>query len=108
MSGQSKEEQPATHATVQASSAREQDAIYQGDRIVARVAEAEVDIEAKELRLGEVYESDHLMIPEECEYQKYRILIQRIGYATKVDRVSPHKGRILRGVVADILGYREQ
>jgi hypothetical protein len=88
--------------------AREQDAIYQGDRIVARVAEAVVDLEAKELRLGEVYESDHLMIPEECEFQKYRILIQRIGYATKVDKVSPHKGRILRGVVADILGYREQ
>ena len=108
MSGQTNEGQSSTPAAPQGSGAREQDAIYQGDRIVARVAEAEVDLEAKELRLGEVYESDHLMIPEECEYQKYRILIQRIGYATKVDRVSPHKGRILRGVVADILGYREQ
>lgn len=108
MSGQANEGQPTTPATPQASAAREQDAIYQGDRIVARVSEAEVDMEAKELRLGEVYESDHLMIPEEAEYQKYRILIQRIGYATKVDKVSPHKGRILRGVVADILGYREQ
>lgn len=108
MSGQANEGQSPAQPTPQTAAARAQDAIYQGDRIVARVAEAEVDMEAKELRLGEVYESDHLMIPEECEYQKYRILIQRIGYATKVDKVSPHKGRILRCVVADILGYREQ
>lgn len=104
MSGQTNEGQPP----VQAAGAREQNALYQGNRIVARVAEAEVDMDAKEVRMGEVFESDRLMIPEECEYQKYRVLIQRIGYATKVDRVSPHKGRILRNVVADILGYREQ
>jgi len=48
------------------------------------------------------------MIPEECEYQQYRLLIQRIAYATKDDKQGPHKGRILRGVIADIMGYREQ
>jgi len=95
-------------ATTGSAGAREQDALYQGEKLVARVERAEVDMETKEIRLGEVYESDRLMIPEECEYQKYRILIQRIGDATKVDKVSPHKGRILRNVVADILGYREQ
>jgi hypothetical protein len=108
MSAQTNEGPSQESSAPQAVVAREQNALYQRDRIVARVAEAEVDMEAKELRLGEVYESDQLMIPEECEYQKYRVLIQRIGYATKVDKVSPHKGRILRGVVADILGYREQ
>ncbi|HEV2351268.1 MAG TPA: hypothetical protein VG028_15635 [Terriglobia bacterium] len=108
MSGQTNEGRPQAQSATQTSGARAQDAIYQGDRMVARVTEAEVDLDARELRLGEVYESDLLMIPEECEYQKYRILIQRIGYATKIDKVSPHKGRILRGVVADILGYREQ
>lgn len=92
----------------QAEGEREQDALYQGNKLVARVERVEVDLDAKELRIGEVYQSDHLMIPEECEFQKYRILIQRISDATKVDKLSPHKGRILRGVVADILGYREQ
>jgi hypothetical protein len=94
--------------TAQPAGAREHNALYQGDRMVARVEDPEVDLDTKELRMAEVYESDHLMIPEECEFQKYRILIQRIGYATKIDKVSPHKGRILRNVVADILGYREQ
>jgi hypothetical protein len=92
----------------QTAGGREQDALYQSDKLVARVERAEVDLDAKEIRIGEVYQSDHLMIPEECEYLKYRILIQRIGDATKVDKLSPHKGRILRGVAADIVGYREQ
>lgn len=108
MSGQTNQEKPQAPSASQAAGVRQQDALYQGARIVARVAEPEVDMEAKELRMGEVFESDQLMIPEECEYQKYRVLIQRIAYATKLDKVSPHKGRILRGVVADILGYREQ
>ena len=91
-----------------APAAREQDAIYQKGKLVARVVEVEVDLEAKEIRFGEIYNSDHLMIPEECEFQNYRIIIQRIAYATKVDRGAEHKGRVLRDSVADILGYREQ
>jgi hypothetical protein len=87
---------------------REPDAIYQNNRLVARVLDAEVDTEAKEIRFGEVFNSDELMLPEECEFQKYRILIQRIAYASKVNKEEPHKGRILRGVSADLLGYREQ
>jgi len=87
---------------------RELDAIYQGNRIVARVLEPEVDTEAKEIRFSEVINSDELMLPEECEFQKYRILIQRIAYASKVNKEEPHKGRVLRGVVADLLGFREQ
>jgi len=87
---------------------REPDAIYQGNRIVARVLDPEVDTEASEIRFSEVYESDELMLPEECEFQKYRILIQRIAYASKVNKQEMHKGRILKGVSADLLGYREQ
>ena len=92
----------------QAAGPMEKDALYQNDRLVARVLDAEVDLEAKEIRIGEVFNSDELMIPDECEFQRYRILIQRIAYATKVDKTEPHKRRILRGVTADILGYREQ
>lgn len=86
----------------------EPDAVYQGDKLVARVLDPEVDLEAKEVRFGEIYNSDYLVLPDECEYQQYRILVQRIAYATKIERGAQHKGRILRGVVADILGYREQ
>lgn len=87
---------------------REPDALYQKDRVVARVLDAEIDAEAREIRFGEIYNSDELLLPEECEYQKYRILIQRVAYASKVNREEPQKGRILRGAMAEILGYREQ
>ncbi len=87
---------------------REQDAIYQRDRVVARVLDPEVDPEAKQVRFAEIYQSDELLLPDECEFQDYRILIQRIAHATKVDRGALHKGRVLRTVTAEILGYREQ
>lgn len=87
---------------------READALYQNGRIVARVADAEIDLDAKEIRFGEIYNSDLLVIPEESEFQDYRILIQRITYASKIQRGEEHKGRVLRGVICDLLGYRER
>ncbi len=87
---------------------RDQDAIYQGGRIVARVLDAEVDEEAEQVRFGKVYNSDELLLPDECEFQKHRIVIQTIAFASKVEQTALPKGRILRGVTADILGYREQ
>jgi hypothetical protein len=87
--------------------AREPDGLYQKATLVARVAGVEVDHEAKEVRMDEVYLSDALMIPEECEFQNYRILIQRIAFASRLDKGAPEKGRVLRGVTADILGDRK-
>ncbi|PYV15212.1 MAG: hypothetical protein DMG21_15685 [Acidobacteria bacterium] len=87
--------------------AREPDGLYQKRALVARVADAEIDTEAREVRMNEVYLSDTLVIPEECEYGDYRIQIQRIEFASKIDRAAPEKGRVLRGVTADILGTRE-
>ncbi len=86
----------------------EHDAIYQGGKIVARVTAAEVRSNCSEIYFEEINSSDPLLLPEECEYQKYRILIQRIEYASRVDKNSPEKGRVLRGATAEILGYREQ
>lgn len=91
-----------------AGAAREADALYQDNRVVARVSGVEVDEEAKELRFDEVYNSDTLLIPEECEFRKFRILIQRIAFASRVDKAALQKGRVLKGVSADILGFREQ
>jgi hypothetical protein len=87
---------------------REEDAIYQNGRVVARVSDPKADWEAKEIRFAEVSNSDELMLPDECEFQQYKILVQRIAHATKTDRGALHKGRVLRDVVAEILGYREQ
>ena len=86
---------------------REKDALYQGGRMVARVAEVEIDLDSKEVRFGEISNSEDLMIPDECEFREYRILIHRIAYATKIQRGEEHKGRVLRGVVCDLLGYLE-
>ena len=87
---------------------RDPDALYQNGRIVARVLNIEIDLDAKEIRFGEIYSSDHLVIPEESEFQDYRILIQHIAYATKIQKGEEHKGRVLRGVSCDLLGYRER
>jgi len=89
-------------------SAREQDAIYQNHQIVARVLDPQIDAQAKEIRFSELHNSDLLVLPDECDFQQYRIVVQRIEYASKVNKEEPHKGRILRGVTAEILGYREQ
>jgi len=85
-----------------------EDAIYQDGKVVARVVEPEVRWNAREIHFAEINSSDDLMLPEECEFQKYRLMIQRIEYAARIDKNAPEKGRVLRGVVAEILGYREQ
>ncbi len=87
---------------------REDDAIYQDGRLAGRVLGPEIDANAKEIRFGEIYNSDYLLLPEDCEYQRYRLLVRKIGYASKLEKDTAHKGRILRDVVAEILGYREQ
>ena len=86
----------------------EADAIYQEGKVVARVVDPEVLPAAREIHFGEINSSDNLVLPEECEYQKYRLMIQHIAYASRLDKTAPEKGRVLRGVVAEILGYREQ
>lgn len=106
MTEQTKPEKTADR--VAAPREREADAIYQDGKIVARVVEPEIRPESKEVHFAEINDSEYLMLPEECEFQKYRLLIQHIAYASRIDRQRPEKGRVLRGVVAEILGYREQ
>jgi hypothetical protein len=35
-------------------------------------------------------------------------MVKRIEYASRIDKRAPQKGRVLRGVVTEIMGYREQ
>jgi len=99
---------PSAGKSPAAPTSYEQDAIYQGGRLVGRVLDARVDTEAREIHFGEIYNSDELLLPEDCEFREYRILIQRMEFAAREERGAPHKGRVLRGATADILGYREQ
>lgn len=99
---------PSPQARLDSSAEREPDVIYQKNRVVARVVGPEIDLKAKEIQFQEINRSDELLLPEECEFQKFRILIQDITWAVKLDRGNENLGRILRGVRADILGYREQ
>lgn len=107
MSDETKSATPVTAPAGQKAS-YEPDAIYQEGRIVARVLDPEVRQNSHEIHFGEINGSDNLVLPEECEFQKYRLMIQRIEYASRIDKNAPEKGRVLRGVVAEILGYREQ
>jgi len=86
----------------------EEDAIYQEGKVVARAVGPEVRLDVREIFFAEINSSDDLVLPEECEFQKYRLMIQRIEYASRIDKNAPEKGRVLRGAVAEILGYREQ
>ena len=104
----SEETKETTTAAAKGAVKFEEDAIYQEGNIVARVVTPEIRASDREIHFAEIKDSDNLMLPEECEFQKYRLMIQRIEYASRVDKQSPEKGRVLRGVVAEILGYREQ
>lgn len=87
---------------------REQDAIYQNGKRVAGVVQPEVDKEAEEIRFEEILDSDHLVLAEECEFRKFRIMIQKVAFATREDHRPGRKGRTLSGCTAEILGYLEQ
>lgn len=86
---------------------REEDALYQKGQIVARATGAEIKEGTKEIRFEELYNSDDLLLPDPCEFQRYQILIRKIAYSTKVGKESAARGRVLGGVKAEILGYRQ-
>lgn len=92
---------------------RDENAIYQwqfhhGERKVAQVARAEVDEAGKRVAFAEVSHSDLLFLPDECEFRKYKLEIDTVGDAVRVDRSDSGKGRVLRDVTAKITGYIEQ
>ena len=87
---------------------RAQDAIYQRGKLVARVMAPDVDLEGREIRFDEIFDSDHLVLADECEFQKYRIMVQKVAFATKVDHRPGRAGRTLAGCTAEILDYIEQ
>ena len=107
MSEETKPSAPATTPAGRTGNYQE-DAIYQDGNVVARVVGAEVRGDAREIYFAEINNSGNLILPEECEFRKYRLMIQRIEYASRIDQGAPEKGRVLRGVVAEVLGYREQ
>ncbi|MGD1103047.1 MAG: hypothetical protein ABSA59_13360 [Terriglobia bacterium] len=106
MSGETKSPASATAPTGRTVN-YEEDAVYQDGKVAARVVEPDVRWHAPEIHFAEINDSDNLILPEECEFQKYRLLIQRIEYASRIDKNAPEKGRLLRGIEAEIMGYKE-
>lgn len=102
-SGAEKKTQPS--APPPSASQREADAIYQKGRRVARVKEPEIDEAGNEVRFTEIYQSDDLLLPEECEFRDFILIVRRVTYATR--ETTPERARILRGVVAEIVGRRD-
>jgi hypothetical protein len=84
---------------------RENDALYQKNRLVARVSGVRVDEAGQKLYCDEIHNSDLLVLADECEYEHYRIVIRKVEHAAKSDPKVPHKGRVLRGIEADIVGH---
>lgn len=86
---------------------REPDALYQNGKFAGRAIAFEVDEVGKEVRFDEIDNADDLLLADEVEFQKYVLIVRKVAYATKISRESPQKGRILRGVVAEIVRYRQ-
>ena len=92
---------------------REPNALYQKsrygqERVVGRGADVEVDETGKEVLFGEISESDDLLLPDECEYQKWVVLVRKIASAVAIDKANPRRGRVLKGVTAEIVGRIDQ
>lgn len=112
-SGGAPETPPGTSAPHLSLAQRQPDALYQRDRrgqwrLVARVSDVEVYEQAKEILFGEINRSDDLLLPSEFAYQHYVCLVRKVAWASKVNREAPEKGRILRGVTAEILARVQQ
>lgn len=88
--------------------AREPDGIYQAGRMVARVSGVEVDLPAKRIHFVEVTNSEYLLLPDECEFGGHRLRVRKVGFASREEKGALHKGRVLRDVTAEILGYCRQ
>jgi len=78
--------------------------LYQKGRLVARVKDPRIDEAGKEVRFTEIYESNSLLLADECEFRHLVLLVRRIAAATKEN--NPSRSRTLQGVVAKITGYR--
>ena len=48
---------------------------------------------AERFVLASCYESDGLLLPDEGEYQRFSILIQKVAFASRLDRSAAHKRR---------------
>jgi hypothetical protein len=84
---------------------RDPNALYQNGKLVARAREPEIDEAGKEVRFTEIYQSDDLMLPDPCDFRKFVVIVRRIAHASKEN--DPSRSRALKGVVAEIVGYRE-
>ncbi len=85
---------------------RETDALYQDRKLVARVEKAVVDEKATAVRFDEIHTSNQLDLQREFEFQKWRLRYRDAQAIIGLDTSAPHKGRIIREAVCEIVGER--
>lgn len=81
--------------------------LSQNGKFAGRALGVEVDAASKLVRFSEIDNTDDLWLPERFEFQNYILIVRKVAFATRVLREAPQKGRVLKGVVAEIVGYRE-
>ena len=50
---------------------------------MARTLGVEIRSSSSEIHFDEINDSELLMLPEECEFQKYRLIVKKIEYAAQ-------------------------
>jgi hypothetical protein len=85
---------------------REKDALYQHDKVAARIAGAQVDEEQRQILFDEIYESDALDLGSEFEFQKWKLRFQSADTMTMLNAAAPHKGRTITKATCKITGDR--
>lgn len=85
---------------------REQDSIYQNDKIVGKIIGEKINVKEKILSFEEIFQSNELDTNQEFEFRKWRVKIKHIETMANMSSSDPQKGRILEKVVCIITGTR--
>jgi hypothetical protein len=90
------------------SPAREADALYQRETIVARVSGVTVEESQAMILFQEIYNSNLLDLASEFEFQDWRLQFHGAEAIIGLDTSQPDKGRIITNAICEIIGSRSQ
>lgn len=85
---------------------REQDSIYQNDKIVGKIIGEKISVKERILSFEEIFQSNELDTNQEFEFRKWRVKIKHIETMTNMSSSAPQKGRIMEKVDCVITGTR--
>lgn len=85
---------------------READAIYQNDKLVAKVSGALVDEANGIVTFDEIYQSNDLNSNEIFEFRKWRLRLKSADALIGLSATAPQKGQIIERAICKIEGTR--